>query len=434
MDMDLEIDHYSVSDLEQFFKLPKQKYTAADVEEKEYDIRETLLSSGHINKKFKRDLIFFLEKAKERILAAKFPLDKSYSTIQKNMILDTSDIPKSEVLPTSRMQNIIERPITQYMHSQPSEYFQGVINPLNTRTIVKNITVDTRFRKNFYSTSSSNFLIQLPTKISKVVSMQMTAIELPRDFYGISASYGNNYFVMQIFQKINGVGYEADRILIIPDGNYTAEGLINKINELLCPLFDGIMTEPDDIFSYVIFELNNDASGSGNNRVIVKPNPLYPSISGNIEEIVLNFGTDIVGNNDTVYLTNKIGWNLGFINPLYKGKTIYVSEKAIEPNAIKYIYLAVDDFNKSVNDVFISAFEKNGLKPNILARISMYGNSYNDVITNNEYKVITEPRKYFGPVDIQRLQIKLFDDHGRILDMNHSDFSFCLNLTLMYDL
>lgn len=164
------------------------------------------------------------------------------------MILDTSDIPKSEVLPTSRMQNIIERPITQYMHSQPSEYFQGIINPLNTRTIVKNITVDTRFRKNFYSTSSSDFLIQLPSKISKVVSMKMTAIELPRDFYGISASYGNNYFVMQIFQKINGVGYEADRILVIPDGNYTAEGLINKINELLSPTFEGIMTEPDDIF------------------------------------------------------------------------------------------------------------------------------------------------------------------------------------------
>lgn len=85
----------------------------------------------------------------------------------------------------------------------------------------------------------------------------------------------------------------------------------------------------------MIFELNADASGSGNNRVIVKPNPLYPSISGNIEEIVLNFNTDIAGNNDTVYLTNKIGWNLGFINPLYKGTTTYVSEKAIEPNAIK---------------------------------------------------------------------------------------------------
>ena len=153
--------------------------------------------------------------------------------------------------------------------------------------------------------------------------MKMTAIELPRDFYGISASYGNNYFVMQIFQKVNGVGYEADRILVIPDGNYTAEGLIKKINEILCPLFDGIMTEPDDIFSYVVFELNKDASGSGNNRVIVKPNPLYPTISGNIEEIVLNFATDIDGNNDTVYLTNKLGWNLGFINPLYKGKTIY---------------------------------------------------------------------------------------------------------------
>jgi len=316
------------------------------------------------------------------------------------------------------MQNIIERPITQFIHAQPSDYYQGVINPLNTRTITKNITVDTRFRKNFYSSSSSDFLIQLPMKLSKVVSMQMTSIELPRNFYGISGSYGNNFFVMQIFQMINNVGYEASRIIVIPDGNYTAHGLIKKINEILCPMYDGIMENVDDIFSYVIFELNEE-EGSGSNRVIVKPNPSYPSISGKIEEIVLNFGTDIYGENDTVYLTNKLGWNLGFIHPLYKGKTLYISEKAIEPNAIKYIYLAVDDFNKNVNETFVTAFEKNGLKPNILARISMLGDDYNNLIVNDKYTIVTEPRKYFGPVDIQKLHIKLFDDHGRILNMNY---------------
>jgi hypothetical protein len=28
----------------------------------------------------------------------------------------------------------------------------------------------------------------------------------------------------------------------------------------------------------------------------------------------------------------------------------------------------------------------------------------------------------------------LFDDHGRILDMNYSDYSFCLKLVVMYDM
>jgi hypothetical protein len=94
----------------------------------------------------------------------------------------------------------------------------------------------------------------------------------------------------------------------------------------------------------------------------------------------------------------------------------------------------VDDFNKSVNDSFVTAFEKNGLKPNILARISMYGNGYENMLLNKDNMIITETRKYFGPVDIQRLHISLFDDTGRIINMNYSDYSFCLHFKIMYDL
>jgi hypothetical protein len=37
-------------------------------------------------------------------------------------------------------------------------------------------------------------------------------------------------------------------------------------------------------------------------------------------------------------------------------------------------------------------------------------------------------------VDIQRMRIRLFDEYGRILQMNGSNFSFCLKLKLLYDL
>jgi hypothetical protein len=233
---------------------------------------------------------------------------------------------------------------------------------------------------------------------------------------------------------ISGIGYESSRIVVIPDGNYTAKGLVDKINEILCPKLNGLIKNVDDIFSYILFELITSADGSGSNKIVVKPNPAYPSIISQIEEIVLNFGTDIYGNNDSRYLTTKLGWNLGFTQTIYNGKTEYIGEKAIEPNDIKYIYLAVDDFNKSVNTTFMTAFEKNGLKPNILARISRTGKGYENVIINKEYEIISEPRIYFGPIDIQRLHISLFDDHGRILHMNESDYSFCLKLIILYDL
>jgi len=431
-EMDLNIDNYSVTDLENFFKVRSKKYSSAKIEEREYEIREQLLSSGHINKKFKRDLITFLKEAKGRLIQ-QLPQEPPPTTIY-NPILDKDQIPRSAELPTSRAPFIQERPPTNYINVQTSEYYQGVINPLNKRTVEKYITVDTRFRDNFYNTSSSDFMINLPTRINKVVSMQITALEIPTDFYSISEKYGNNYFVMQVFQLIDGVGYEADRIIVLPDGNYTSQGLVDKINEILCPTTNGLITNVDDIFSYIQFTLLTAPDGSGSNKIMVQPNSKYPKITNQIEEIVLNFGTDILGNNDSKYLTTKIGWNLGFTNTVYQGKIEYIGEKPIEPNSIKYIYLAVDDYNKSVNTTFMTAFEKNGLKPNILARISRTGKGYENVIINKEYKIISEPRIYFGPVDIQRIHISLFDDHGRTLHMNYSDYSFCLKLTLLYDL
>jgi len=49
MSMDLDINNYSIRDLETFFRLEPDVYTPSDVELKEYEIRETLLSSGHVD-------------------------------------------------------------------------------------------------------------------------------------------------------------------------------------------------------------------------------------------------------------------------------------------------------------------------------------------------------------------------------------------------
>ena len=428
-EMDLEIDNYSMVDLEKFFKL-KAKYSEADVEQREYEIREQLFSSGHLNKKFKRDLIIFLTEAKNRIIQWKFPIKKENlpTTIQKNAILDKSNVPRSEELPTSRMQNIIERPATNYMNVQLSEYYQGTINPLATRTITKNITVDTRFRNRYYETSSSDFMINLPMRLNKVVSMQMTAIELPKNFYTICSEYKNNYFTIKVIYKGCKCSEEASKIIVVPDGNYTNEGLIQQINITLSE-----MEDKTNIFNFIQFSLSLDGKnecGFNASKIIIQPMEFH---SNDIIEIKLHFDTDPVGNNDVIHVSQKLGWILGFVNSFYCGNKMYISEKPIEANTNRYLYLAVDDFNKSVNELFITAFSKNEIKPNILARITNEGKSSENMIINKEYAIITEPRKYFGPVDIQRLHVRLFDDYGRTINMNYCDYSFCLHFKIMYD-
>jgi hypothetical protein len=433
-EIDLDINNYTLNDLERFFKFKKNsKYLAKDVELRETQIRQQLLGSGHIDKRMKRDLIEFLEKAKNIIISANCPPPRQPTVLPRDYPLDPSDFPGSRI-PPSREEELTVRPKTQYIYSQNSDFFPGEINPLKTRVISKCLTIDTRFRDNFYTTTSTDFTFQMPLKINKVVSMQLSSFEIPVSFYGISSKYGNNFLYLKITHpshEYDDEPVEEERYLIIPDGNYNGQDLIDKINDLLCPRsFDGAIMYPDNLFSYIEFFLDVSETGSGTGKVTIRTTGVKAS---EITKITMDFTKDIHGNSDNIDVSSKIGWNLGFTQKIYDGEKEYISDTLIEPATIRYIYLAVDDFNNSVNNHFVTAFNQSILNPNIIARISIKG-TYFSLLMENDLNVFTEPRIYFGPVDIQRLRVRLFDDHGRILDMNNANYSFCLVFKILYDL
>jgi len=41
-------------------------------------------------------------------------------------------------------------------------------------------------------------------------------------------------------------------------------------------------------------------------------------------------------------------------------------------------------------------------------------------------------RRYFGPVTIKTLKVRLLNDKGRVLDLNNMDFSFSLLVERLY--
>ena len=98
---------------------------------------------------------------------------------------------------------------------------------------------------------------------------------------------------------------------------------------------------------------------------------------------------------------------------------------------MRYIYLAVNDFNNSASNTYLSAFSNWG-NNNILARIPINGPFFN-VLMDNDLSQHLEPRQYFGPVDIQKLHIQILDDHGRILEMNKSNYTLVLAFKTLYD-
>jgi len=434
--LDLDINNYNINDLERFFQIkPNAKYSESDIELKEYNIREKLLSSGHIDKRFKRNLIEFLELAKNWLIFVKCRKGNltTPTTIPNNYKLDTLDTPISkEVEP--RTNELIKREDTQYVYSNNSDFFPGKLNQLNTRIITKNLNIDTRFRDNLYSTQSSDFSIQMPIKFNKVVSMNLSSLELPVSFYGICKEFGNNFLYLHVvyksFTDSNKI-LNTEKIITIPDGNYNSTDLLSTINNLLAPInSNGGLENPNDICSYISLSLDITETGSGTGKVSINTTGNYSNL---IQNITLDFTKDINGNTDKVDISTKIGWNLGFIKKKYRGATTYTADTVIEPANIRYIYLAVDDFANSANNQFVNVFNNSIMSPNILARISIKG-SYFSLIMENDFNIITEPRRYFGPVDIQRLRIRLLDERGRVLPMNNSNYSFCLDFKMIYDL
>jgi hypothetical protein len=179
----------------------------------------------------------------------------------------------------------------------------------------------------------------------------------------------------------------------------------------------------------VIIDANtpSGATNGGSGKMVIG------STTGTLQ-FSLNFLTDEYGNPDNqTPLPLKLGWLFGFRNGYYENNTTYIAEGLVNLDGPRYIYLVVDDFNNNVNDGFYGAFNSSILNKNILARISLQGTVFS-LQNQNNLSLITTPRQYFGPVDIQKLQIQLLDEYGRILNLNNMDYSFCLTFQTVYDL
>ena len=423
---DLNIGNYSKAELEEILELPSN-YDENVIQMKEAKLRQNIMSDLSIPSTVKTKTLGFITNVKNVLIlnvnnnkldsnanaGSKIQsLAKSYNNVYNlNKSLDKSD------LTSAGGTYIIKQPPTPYGQSSPSEFYQGTINPLNKRILRQNINIDTRFRENYYATQSSNFHLDLPIRLTQVVSLQLSALELPSTFYNVSKVFGNNFFVISIINV-------EPLIVTIPDGNYTYLTLQTYINDFLA---NTTATQYNTIQFLADINTPGGTGSGGSGKMVVG------SLGGDID-FSLNFQSDRYGNEDKqTPLPLKMGWLMGFREGYYENNKTYVSEGVIDLLGPRYIYLVVDDFNNNVSDGFYGAFTSSILNKNILARITLQGSVFN-IITQNNLILVTTARQYFGPVDIQKMQIQLLDEYGRILDLNNMDYSFCLSFQTIYDL
>ena len=226
---DLNIQNYTIKELEDLFELPKN-YDETIIEIQETKLRQNIMIDRSIIAQTKNNTLEFINKVKLALVEniKTVHSNTNVAKLAKNWenIYNTNKTLQGSDIVNAGSTNIIQREVTPYGQSSPSEFYQGTINPLNKRILRQNINIDTRFRDNYYTTSASNFHVDLPLRLTNIVSLQLSALELPTTFYAISQVFANNFFVIEITNN-------PPLLVTIPDGNYDYLGLQTYINNFL---------------------------------------------------------------------------------------------------------------------------------------------------------------------------------------------------------
>ena len=228
MDFDFNIKNYKLNELEDIFELPKG-YSTNLLINRENKLKQSIISNSSV-KNNKDKILSFVTDAKNKIMEqlsnnTNQVLDIQ-NTIQKNYensFNTSSTLQQSNIINEGSSVIIDNPPTIPYINTKTGGFYPGTLNPLSMSILNKNLNIDTRFRENYFSTQSTNFHLDLPIKYSKVVSMQLTALELPSTIYSVSKIFGNNYFGI----NINNSNFQ---IIFIPDGDYSNNTLQDYLN------------------------------------------------------------------------------------------------------------------------------------------------------------------------------------------------------------
>jgi hypothetical protein len=475
--INLDVNEYTDKEIEDILTL-EYPYQYEDIQKSKGNLLNKLTQDNEVDSTTKRRIENFLDAASNRLISiisasienSHYKQKDKFSEMKNDLYrVNDNFIIKNEKLRKEayNLESIKGLNIGEDGGAPP-----GIINPIRYTTIKRALNIDSRFRPNYYQTSSSDQRLNLPYKFENVINMRLASIEIPLSYYAISRSLGNN--TMVISWDISGQEVEANHYvrITLPDGNY--ETSINETTgaTLIESAMNAALRDPnqdvlignqtinsDASFSLVytvdhtsgrsIFAI--DPSGITNYHDVLTNHPNYlrfrilMAVNGNISD------TDITNRNlETDPLPLYLGWQLGYRTNIYdSGPPFDVSGVTVPPSAVvseglcyikgpQYLFVAIDDYNNNVNNYYVSAYTDSINNNNILARINLASiQQSNGVYQTGEddgfSTQINRSRNYFGPVNIEKLRITLYDEYGRIVNLNNMDWSCALMFEQVYD-
>ena len=369
----------------------------------------------------------------------------------------------------NRILNEIDKSATNKINPVYDQAVMGdIINPNYRLFTTRILCVDSEFRNNIFSnTINTDFTINLSETIKNVISLKLYSIQIPKTWYNIDSEIGNNTF------KIN------DSVIEIKSGNYTIDKLIETINQDISN--HNISFNYDNITHKITITNNNYVDGSFSvikfyDQNIINSKCGTPATSNFNLGWNLGFRIPLDDNNEQTIKLSSGGGEV-------------VSQAIASLYNPKYCLLVLDDFNKNhVNNGLISAISNetklsipiyrnldscikdtnsndflyiasnprrltqaqlyslntitenrkdsnhNTIAPtssNLLALIPINNTSESNLVEYGEGLALNK-RNYFGPVDIEKINVKLLNDKGHLMNLNGVDWSFTIHIEQLY--
>jgi hypothetical protein len=196
--LNLNIDSYKPEELIKLFQL-KKDYNEEEVtsSKKRLEVQlNKLVTSGDLGGEKNRQILFFID------TVAQMLINKKNSEASKAGTWSEKPVPITEVDGHVLISNpnellgkeasLLEGRVGGLGVNAPP----GWLNPINVRSFSRSVNIDTRFRKDYYKTLSTNFTITLPEIERRVTTMRIADIEMPTSWYAVSKTQGNTTFLL----------------------------------------------------------------------------------------------------------------------------------------------------------------------------------------------------------------------------------------------
>lgn len=291
-----------------------------------------------------------------------------------------------------------------------NELTPGDLNSIKRITQLLNLNINSCFRNNYYQSNPTDFLYTLPVEIKNVSSMRLVSIEIPNSWYLFSSKKKNNIFYVLVNYK-NKTEPE-EYTIEIPDGNYNFENIENYLNTTYF-----YESEIDYPLKHLKFSINPNSLKSA--FEVLDDDTSY--------SFSIKFSLDINQN-----IMHTAGWILGFRLANYLNINKITSEGLFDAGGDRYIYLSINDYQYNNNTSNIVCFDSNILNEDVIAKIPMENGKLSLIINDNNNS-LAKIRRYNGPINLSKIQIKLLDQFGCVIDLNNMDFSMTIELQILYE-